>query len=381
MPQTFSRLQNSLLEDVTQRLLPAVRRADAPRIILTEPPLRVPNEMVVIPCKVRPLTESGRGISGAASKRWPQHGLITTSIPIIGFVLEGEVDYAVGVTQRMVKEWRQANGAPFHASQMRGRYVLQLPARTFFIVPPRVPHAGGLAHWERRDFNGARSRIFWMNIHPNSVICHTCATEGLNHIHNPFLYLPDPHISWLNDLLIEELRSSGENYMAIAQAYLLAVLLRVERHLKGQPLAASPPEEEELDEVSSKSNDLTTMTLHRARRYIEAHLDRPLSPASIARHAYVSPSHLNRLFRREQSTSLMGFVTQRRAEAARSLLLTTDLPIIDVARRVGFGRPSHFSHAFYRWTGCSPLQFRQSRRGSIDLETSRQSRTSRKMQR
>lgn len=44
---------------------------------------------------------------------------------------------------------------------------------------------------------------------------------------------------------------------------------------------------------------------------------------------------------------------------ARMLLRSCELTVEQVAEQLGYTEPSSFSHAFKRWTGLSPLQFRQ----------------------
>jgi AraC-like DNA-binding protein len=43
---------------------------------------------------------------------------------------------------------------------------------------------------------------------------------------------------------------------------------------------------------------------------------------------------------------------------ARRLLATTDLRIAEVAERLGYDEPTHFTRAFRRSSGISPQRFR-----------------------
>jgi AraC-like DNA-binding protein len=48
-----------------------------------------------------------------------------------------------------------------------------------------------------------------------------------------------------------------------------------------------------------------------------------------------------------------------RATLARKLLPLPDHTIDDIAERLGFSDTSSFFHAFKRWTGVTPVQYRR----------------------
>jgi AraC-like DNA-binding protein len=57
--------------------------------------------------------------------------------------------------------------------------------------------------------------------------------------------------------------------------------------------------------------------------------------------------------------SLPQFVTDLRLEYASKLLVTTDLPIIDIMAKAGFSNASVFSRYFSRKYQISPMQYRR----------------------
>ncbi len=92
---------------------------------------------------------------------------------------------------------------------------------------------------------------------------------------------------------------------------------------------------------------------------IEEHLDQPLTVAGLARERGVSHNHLTRLFRIHLGTTVIGHLRRRRAERAVDLLTHTDLPIADVARRVGIPDAQHFNKTVRAIYGRSPRRLRQ----------------------
>ncbi len=105
-------------------------------------------------------------------------------------------------------------------------------------------------------------------------------------------------------------------------------------------------------------------SLQRAVDYIAGHYQDKLSLPDVAARAYVSPSHLEHLFRRELGTTFIRFVTQQRIERAQVLLI--DQPhaaITTIAGDVGFNDLRHFERTFKSLTGCTPRSFRRRARG------------------
>jgi AraC-like DNA-binding protein len=80
--------------------------------------------------------------------------------------------------------------------------------------------------------------------------------------------------------------------------------------------------------------------------------------AEAARRLHVSERTLHRRLAR-QGLSFQRLIDNTREEHARYLLATGVLPIERVAELVGFTEAASFSRAFKRWTGMSPLRFRQ----------------------
>jgi AraC family transcriptional regulator len=105
------------------------------------------------------------------------------------------------------------------------------------------------------------------------------------------------------------------------------------------------------------------MPAHRLRvvkSYIEENLGNSISLSELACLACVSVRHFERAFRQSLGVPPHRYVLERRVSAARDLLLThPNLPIEEIARKLGFSSSSHLSAAFSRRMGCSPARFRR----------------------
>jgi AraC family transcriptional regulator, glycine betaine-responsive activator len=91
---------------------------------------------------------------------------------------------------------------------------------------------------------------------------------------------------------------------------------------------------------------------------MEENLEDPLSPSLLAKQAELSTRQLERLFRRYLDRSPKRYYLELRLKKARSLLLQTDLSVINVALACGFSSPSHFSKCYRAFYGRTPYRER-----------------------
>lgn len=99
--------------------------------------------------------------------------------------------------------------------------------------------------------------------------------------------------------------------------------------------------------------------LSEAVAIMEANPEEPLSLEELAFHVQVSSRQLERLFRDHLACSPMTYYMELRLSRARNLLLTTALPITEIANRCGFSSPSHFTRRYTKLFGVIPRRERQ----------------------
>ena len=87
----------------------------------------------------------------------------------------------------------------------------------------------------------------------------------------------------------------------------------------------------------------------------------PMSLRDVAREVGMTPGHLTTVVRRRTGRTVQEWIIERRMAEARSLLADTDLPVGEVARRVGMSDPGYFSRQFRRTHGMSPRRWRAGR--------------------
>ena len=99
--------------------------------------------------------------------------------------------------------------------------------------------------------------------------------------------------------------------------------------------------------------------VRRACELIERRATEPLDVVGVARAVGVTREHLARAFRRHLHTGPAEFINSAKVRRACILLMRTDLPVAEVAARVGYDNPSHFARVFRRITHRSPTEYRE----------------------
>ncbi len=113
---------------------------------------------------------------------------------------------------------------------------------------------------------------------------------------------------------------------------------------------------------SSVRTGLASWQLRRADEFIEAHLDGDPSIADLARECRLSASHFARAFRQATGMPPHQWLTKRRVERAKGLLLEGSLDLAQIALVCGFVDQSHLTRVFARCEGHSPGKWRRLRR-------------------
>lgn len=103
----------------------------------------------------------------------------------------------------------------------------------------------------------------------------------------------------------------------------------------------------------------TNPAFERCRSHLESLYPQIPSISQAARDCHVTPEHFSRLFRKFANTTAESFLMNLRLNHAARMLSQSDMPVKEIALRVGFRDPYHFSRAFKSAHGASPKSFRE----------------------
>jgi transcriptional regulator GlxA family with amidase domain len=88
--------------------------------------------------------------------------------------------------------------------------------------------------------------------------------------------------------------------------------------------------------------------------WLRQHLTEPVSRRDLAARLYVTPEHINAMFKKELGISPTQFVHRERVLLANRLMLTEGLSVKEAAARTGFCDQFYFSKVFKKVMGVPP---------------------------
>lgn len=92
---------------------------------------------------------------------------------------------------------------------------------------------------------------------------------------------------------------------------------------------------------------------------MKENLENKITLNDIAQHVGYSPSHFGNLFVEETSYSPIDYYNQLKIQRACSYLQFSDLKIKEIAFRLGYFDPFHFSKAFKKEMDITPKEYRR----------------------
>ena len=160
----------------------------------------------------------------------------------------------------------------------------------------------------------------------------------------------DPVLFHLAQLLVPAL----DNPNAASSAFVEYVALAFHEHVittyGGVPVTGR-----------KRRGGLAPWQVRRACDLIEAYLDGDPSIASLSRECQVSESYFVRAFHTTVGMPPHRWVMKRRIERAKSLMMSSEHSLAEIAVMCGFVDQSHFSRIFARETSTSPARWRRLR--------------------
>jgi YesN/AraC family two-component response regulator len=113
---------------------------------------------------------------------------------------------------------------------------------------------------------------------------------------------------------------------------------------------------DDMSEINAKSK------MHMAVRYIQEHYNENISVNDLAERYDMSSNYFSAIFKKEQHQSPVDYITTLRVKKAMELLECSDKSVVDIAKKVGYEEASYFYRVFKKYTGMTPLHYREQHR-------------------
>jgi len=211
----------------------------------------------------------------------------------------------------------------------------RLTAGAAALIPPRTAHAYGAS-------DGDPWTIWWCHVQGSDVGDFTRAVAQGSTPEVIRLRSLDRTVALFGELLasVERGQTPAHVLASSGAAWHLLAQLAADRVL---PASGTP--------------------LERAMRHLEERIDATVRVAELAAIVGLSPSHLTTQFRRATGGGVIEYHSALKLARARQLLDTTEAPIAEVARAVGYDDPLYFSRRFRAAHHLSPSEYRARPKG------------------
>ena len=154
------------------------------------------------------------------------------------------------------------------------------------------------------------------------------------------------HALW--DRLVEELIEHEDGYLAVVEAYLRQIYVRLLRGMYRQT-----------EEKSRKQHPAHAELPEKIRRMMEIDGEMDVTAEALAERLHYHPKYLSALIRGQTGMTLFEFLTHVRLENACDLLIRTNHTVLDITELCGFHNASHFFRAFKAAYGVTPARYRK----------------------
>ncbi len=162
----------------------------------------------------------------------------------------------------------------------------------------------------------------------------------------------DPLLASIASAIETELRTPTSAGRLLAETLAASLAARlVQNHVSPSPAQAIP---------RITSEGLDRRRLCRVMDYIEANLEGDLTLDRLASVGCLSRFHFARAFKAATGYSPHQYVSAKRLERAKALLIRGDRSLVDIALALDFSCQANFTRAFRQVTGQTPGQYRRS---------------------
>lgn len=93
--------------------------------------------------------------------------------------------------------------------------------------------------------------------------------------------------------------------------------------------------------------------------YIDRNIKKGITLDDAAEYINMSSCYFSKFFKKAMKVNFITYVTDRKIEYAKEMLINTDMPIINIAYDLSYNETNYFSKAFKKKVGITPTEYRE----------------------
>lgn len=101
--------------------------------------------------------------------------------------------------------------------------------------------------------------------------------------------------------------------------------------------------------------------------YVMENLEKDIGLEECARHFNYNANYLSRWFKKKMGVTYTDFVTEKKMELCKILLVESDISVNELAERFGYSSPQNFIRVFKKYTLLTPGQYRKQEREKVKV--------------
>ena len=96
-------------------------------------------------------------------------------------------------------------------------------------------------------------------------------------------------------------------------------------------------------------------------QFIDSHFSEDITLEQIAEKSGITPNYFTKLFHQFFQVKLWDYITAKRIDQAKKLLVGQELSVLEIALSCGFHNTANFNRAFLKFTGITPTAYKKRR--------------------
>ena len=112
-------------------------------------------------------------------------------------------------------------------------------------------------------------------------------------------------------------------------------------------------------EIEEKRENDRVRPIRRAKEYIQNHYGDPITLEEVSSEVGLSPTYFSVLFKKTEGEGFARYLINVRMEQAKILLRETNLPVVEICKKVGYNDLKHFTQTFEKSTEVKPSTYRK----------------------